>query len=68
LRAVSGALESDEFFRHNRLIRRRWGSRAVPVCEAIEQADHFTVLDSLTRGDNRLHGLALEMLGLGGRA
>jgi arylformamidase len=64
LRAVAGALESDEFFRHNRLIRRRWGSRAVPVCEAIEQADHFTVLDGLARGGSRLHELTLAMLGL----
>lgn len=68
LRAVAGALESEEFLRHNRLIRRRWGSRAVPVCEAIEQADHFTVVDSLTQGGSRLQGLAIEMLGLGARA
>jgi arylformamidase len=68
LRAVAGALESDEFFRHNRLIRRRWGSRAVPVCEAIEQADHFTVMDDLTQGGSRLLGLAMEMLGLSARA
>lgn len=63
LRAVAGALESEEFLRHNRLIRRRWGSQAVPVCETIEKADHFTVLDDLTRAGSRLHGLTLAMLG-----
>lgn len=68
LSAVAGALESEEFLRHNRLIRRRWGSRAVPVCEAIEQADHFTVVDGLTQGGSRLQGLAMEMLRLGARA
>ena len=64
LLAVAGALESEEFLRHNRLIRRRWGDRAVPVCETIAQADHFTVVDGLTRADSRLQGLALQMLGL----
>ena len=68
LRAVAGALESEEFLRHNRLIRRRWGSRAVPVCGTIEQADHFTVVDGLTQGGSRLQGLAMEMLGLSARA
>lgn len=68
LRAVAGALESEEFLRHNRLIRRRWGSRAVPVCETIPQADHFTVIDTLTQAGSRLHGLTLQMLGLEIRA
>ena len=64
LRAVAGALESEEFLRHNRLIRRRWGTRAVPVCETIPQTDHFTVIDTLTQAGSRLHGLTLQMLGL----
>jgi len=68
LRAVAGALESEEFLRHNRLIRRRWGERAVPVCETIPQADHFTVIDTLTQAGSRLHSLTLQMLGLDAKA
>jgi arylformamidase len=64
LRAVAGALESQEFLRHNRLIRRRWGKRAVPVCEAIPDADHFTVLDGLLKPGSRLHTLALQTMGI----
>ncbi|MFM8767993.1 MAG: alpha/beta hydrolase [Rubrivivax sp.] len=64
LRAVAGALESEEFLRHNRLIRRRWGAHAVPVCETIPQTDHFTVIDTLTQAGSRSHGLTLQMLGL----
>lgn len=65
LRAVAGALESEEFLRHNRLIRQRWGTRAVPVCEAIPDTNHFTVVDTLVQGGSRLQRLALEMMGLG---
>ena len=64
LYAVAGALESEEFLRHNRLIRRRWGARVVPICEALAGADHFTVLDGLIQPGRRLHDLALELTGL----
>jgi arylformamidase len=64
LRAVAGALESQEFLRHNQLIRRRWGKRAVPVCEAIPDADHFTVLDGLLKPGSHLHTLALQTMGI----
>jgi arylformamidase len=64
LRAVAGALESQEFLRHNQLIRRRWGKRAVPVCEAIPDADHFTVLNGLLKPGCRLHTLALQTMGI----
>ena len=63
-RAVAGALESEEFLRHHRLIRKRWGRRAVPVCEAIPGTDHFTVLDGLAQPDSRLHVLAQQTVGL----
>jgi arylformamidase len=33
LYATVGANESDEFLRHNQLIRDQWGPSAVPVCE-----------------------------------
>ena len=68
LRAVAGALESEEFLRHNRLIRRRWGALTGPVCDTIADADHFTVLEGLALSGSRLHTLALQMMGLSATA
>jgi arylformamidase len=65
LYAVVGGAESEEFLRQNRLIRERWGASAVPVCEALPGADHFTVLDTLADRSGRAHGLARTLLGLG---
>jgi arylformamidase len=65
---VAGALESEEFLRHNRLIRRRWGALTVPVCDTIADADHFTVLEGLALSGSRLHTLALQMMGLSATA
>ena len=45
--SVVGALESEEFLRHNRMIRERWGEAVVPVCEELAGRDHFSVLDDL---------------------
>ncbi len=59
-----GLDESDEFLRQNRLIRDVWGPTAVPVCETIPGANHFTVLSGLADPDSRLHDLALRLLGL----
>jgi arylformamidase len=64
LHAVVGADESDEFLRQNRLIRERWGERAVPVCETVPATNHFDVLHELASPDSRVHGLALQLLGL----
>jgi arylformamidase len=64
LYAVVGAEESDEFLRHNQLIRDQWGPTAVPVCEAIPRANHFTVMESLVDPQGRLHDLALQLLGV----
>ena len=64
LYATVGLDESDEFLRQNRLIRDVWGPTAVPVCETIPQANHFTVLNSLVDPAGRLHELALRLLGL----
>jgi arylformamidase len=60
--AAVGAAESEEFLRQNLLIRQRWGTRTVPVCEAITGCDHFTVLDALADPRARLHRLALQLL------
>ena len=59
-----GADESAEFLRHNQLIRDQWGPTAVPVCETLPHANHFTVLESLADPAGRLHELALRLLSL----
>jgi arylformamidase len=62
--ATVGADESDEFLRHNQLIRDQWGPTAVPVCETVPGKNHFTVMESLADPKGRLHELALRLLGL----
>lgn len=62
LYAVAGAQESSEFLRHNQLIRRRWGANKVPVCEAIDGCNHFTVVDQLAQPGSHLHRLTLGLL------
>ncbi|MEJ8854111.1 alpha/beta hydrolase [Variovorax robiniae] len=62
LYTVVGAEESEEFLRHNVLIRRAWGRRAVPVCEALPGLHHFSIVDALATPDHRLHQLAMELL------
>jgi len=64
LYAVVGLDESDEFLRQNRLIRDVWGPTAVPVCETLPGANHFTVLNRLADPASRPHELALRLLGL----
>jgi arylformamidase len=64
LYAVVGADESDEFIRHNQLIRDQWGPTAVPVCETVPGKNHFNVLESLVDPKGRLHDLALRLLDL----
>jgi arylformamidase len=64
LYAAVGLDESDEFLRQNMLIRDVWGPTAVPVCETVPRANHFTVLNGLADTHSRLHDLALRLLGL----
>ena len=59
-----GLDESDEFLRQNSLIRDVWGPTAVPVCETVAGANHFTVLGGLANPSHRLHELALRLLAL----
>jgi arylformamidase len=66
--ATVGAQESEEFLRQNQLIRRAWGARAVPVCEAIPATNHLNVLHELADPGARLHRLALGLLGLAASA
>jgi arylformamidase len=62
--AVVGADESAEFQRQNALIRQAWGLQTVPVCEALPARHHMSVLHDLAAPGQRLHGLALGLLGL----
>ncbi len=62
LAAVCGADESSEFLRQNSLIETAWGSRHVPVREAILGHNHFSILETLTDPAHRIHQLALQLL------
>jgi arylformamidase len=64
--ALVGADESEEFLRQNRLIRKAWGAKAVPVCEAVPQRHHMNVLHDLADPSARAHRLTLDLLGLTG--
>ncbi len=64
LYALVGADESEAFLRQNQLIRDVWGPTAVPVCEPVPRANHFSVLKQLADPQARLHELALRLLGL----
>lgn len=60
--AMAGALESEEFLRHNALLCAAWGSRAVALCDTVAGANHLDVLDHLAAPDGRLHALAMQLL------
>jgi len=62
LYSVAGGVESEEFLRHNALIQRAWGNARVPVAEALEGLQHFSIVEALTQPGHRLHTLALELL------
>lgn len=62
--AVCGADESEEYRRQNRLIRRAWGQRAVPVCEELPGCNHFTVMHELANPQSAVHQRLLRLLGL----
>jgi arylformamidase len=64
LHAFVGGAESEEFKRQNRLIRRAWGRRAVPICAELPGRNHFDVLDDLVDSQGRSHRLTRELLGL----
>ncbi len=62
LYAVAGGNESEEFIRHNAMIREAWGPHTVPVCEVLADLDHFGVVDALADSSHRLHRLAVQLL------
>lgn len=62
LYALAGELESEEFLRHNRLIREAWGADVVPVCDTISGRNHLDIIIDLADPDSRLHRLARELM------
>lgn len=64
LYTLAGAQESAEFLRQNQLIQQRWGSRTVPVCEALPDCNHFSILTELTRSGSRLNNLMRQLIAL----
>ena len=66
LLAWVGEHETSEFGRQNRLIRRRWGALAVPVCEAVPGCHHMSILHTMADPASRTHRLSRQALGLEG--
>ena len=62
LYAVAGADESEEFRRHNALIKQAWGEKTVPVCEALVGLNHFSIVEALVRAGHRLNYLTLQLM------
>jgi arylformamidase len=62
LAAICGADESSEFLRQNCLIETAWGSRHVPVREAMLGQNHFSMLETLLNPTQRTHQLAMQLL------
>jgi arylformamidase len=62
LYSVAGGLESEAFLSHNTLIQQAWGKGCVPVAEALDGLQHFSILEALTNSGSRLHTLAMDLL------
>jgi arylformamidase len=64
LYALVGADESEEFVRHNALIRHAWGARAVPVCDTLPGLNHFSIVPALSDPAHRVHAVARQLIAL----
>ncbi|MEO5738101.1 MAG: carboxylesterase family protein, partial [Variovorax sp.] len=62
LYSVVGSDESEEFLRHNALIRKAWGARTVSVCEELPGLNHFSIVDALVDPAHVLHRHAMQLL------
>ena len=62
LYSVVGGSESEEFLRHNALIREAWGAQTVPVCEVLPGLDHFSIVDALADPAQALLRYAMQLL------
>ena len=64
LDAVVGARESDEFLRQSRIIVSEWARGGVETrFEAVEDANHFTVVDPLSRPESPMVARLAELAG-----
>jgi len=59
-----GELESDEFHRQGRLIRRAWGAKVVAAPQAVAGCHHLGVMDAMADPSTPLHRAVLGALGL----
>lgn len=62
LYALVGGEESPAFQAQNLLIQKAWGEQAVPVCEALEGLNHFTVLEAFATPGHRAFELTRSAL------
>ena len=62
LATLVGGDESAEFLRHNDMMRAAWGRKLVPVCEALPEKNHFSVVEDLALPWTRLFQLARAMV------
>jgi arylformamidase len=60
--AVVGGIESSEFLRQSRAIADAWRQKSVQTrYEEVPGADHFTVIDPLSKGDSAMTGRVVEL-------
>ncbi|MBC7380160.1 MAG: alpha/beta hydrolase, partial [Burkholderiaceae bacterium] len=54
--------ESEEFLRNNALIEKAWGTKTVPVREALLGLNHFSIVEAFATPGHRLHEYGLALL------
>ncbi|UFS57165.1 alpha/beta hydrolase [Comamonadaceae bacterium M7527] len=62
LYAVVGGDESDEFLRHNDMMRQAWGKKRVPHTSVLAGLNHFTIVEALAAGQPALTRILKQAL------
>lgn len=62
LHCVVGSMESAEFIRQCKLIRKTWGKKAVPTAEVLKGLNHFSILESLLDSGSEAVKIVRKML------